>query len=85
MSDYKNMLILSYFFQYKKNYKLSKLQHFLSLPITELEDRLSDLIAFECLDYNGNELAITHKGVQLLVNSHLEAYPFEQQRDERYY
>lgn len=77
MNDFKNMLILSYFFQYKNDYLLSKLQVILGLTTLQLENRILELIDCKMLEYNNNLLSITTKGIQKVVSNNFDSFPFE--------
>jgi hypothetical protein len=77
MCDFKKMLILSYFFQFKSDYLLSKLQEILGLTSFQLENRITDLIEHNLLEYKENLLSITPKGVQFVLSKNIESFPFE--------
>ena len=77
MNDFKNMLILSYFFQYKRNYLLSQLQIILGLTIDQIEERISSLIELNYLEYKNNLLSITAKGVQIVLSKSIDSFPFD--------
>ena len=77
MNDYKNLLILSYFYQNLNAVRLSKLQQVMGFTISQLEDRLTALIASGMLELKETGLSITPQGIQTIVFRHLESYPFE--------
>lgn len=77
MNDFKNMLVLSYFFQYKRNYLLSQLQTILGLTIDQFEERISSLIELNYLEYKNNLLSITAKGVQFVLSKNIDSFPFD--------
>jgi predicted transcriptional regulator len=77
MNDFKNLLILSYFFQYKECYLLSKLQEVLGLTNIQLENRITDLMNNNLLSYQDNLLSLTSKGAQIVLSKNIESFPFE--------
>lgn len=77
MDDFKNMLILSYFFNYRRNYLLSHLQTILGLTTDQFEARISVLIERSFLEYKNNLLSITAKGVQIVLSKNIDSFPFD--------
>lgn len=77
LHDFKNLLILSYFFQYKECYVLSKLQQILGLSNIQLENRITDLMNNNFLSYQDNLLSVTSKGAQVVLSKDMDSFPFE--------
>ena len=77
MLDYKNLLILSYFYQNNSNYSLEKLQNLLGSTLDQLEQRLYQLIGDKYLEYEDNLLCITEKGLSIVLKNNMGAFPFE--------
>jgi hypothetical protein len=76
MLDYRNLLILSYFYQYKKGYLISELQDYLGFTSLQLDERFFYLMDNNFLEYIKNLIKITKEGIQLVLNNNMESFPF---------
>lgn len=75
--DFKSMLVLSYFFQYKSRYLLSELQELLGFTSMQLESKIFKLMEDDYLKYEENLLSITRKGLQIVLSRNLDSFPFQ--------
>lgn len=81
MSDFKDLLILSYFIQQKEMYAFSELQEILGLSRNQLSVRLDQLTDKALLIYGNELLSVSTKGKKIVLENKLEAFPFFSKND----
>lgn len=74
MSNFTNLLALSYFKQYGDSYVLSELTKILGISAEQLDTMISELIENGYIEYKCNMLSITIKGLSELIDSNMHGY-----------
>lgn len=83
MFDYKNLLILTYFFQKKEMYIFSEIQGLLGLCLDQFDARIDLLLNGGLLACNDNLLTITNKGLEIVLAHNIESFPFFYENDKK--
>lgn len=85
MCDYKELIILSYFYQKNRRYVLSDLRILLGFTMSQLEEKIFSLIERGFIEYKENLIEIKEKGIETIVINKIEAFPFEFNEDDNVY
>lgn len=81
MDEYIELLILSYFREYKEEYSLTDLKENLGVSFSMLDEFLGQLITEKKLIYSDNMLQLTEKGLIVLLTSRMKNYYFQSQKE----
>ena len=81
MDEYLELLIFSYFREYKEEYSLTDLKDNLGVIFSRLDEYLGQLITEKKLIYSGNMLQLTEKGLIILLTSRMKNYYFQLQKE----
>lgn len=76
MPDYIELLILSYFKQFRE-YSYQEISELLGMPMVLVDEHINKMFSNNLLEYRDNMLALSFKGRIILQESVMEDYSFD--------
>jgi DNA-binding MarR family transcriptional regulator len=76
MIEYKDLLVLSYFYQKKEMYSFTEIQDILGFSRNQLSNRLDQLLENGYLLFVNELLSVSSKGKEIIYEKNFEAFPF---------